>query len=47
MRPGRGYTVGWDGDRARIVRDAATLAPEDAIRATLERGEIRARVTDR
>ncbi len=28
---GRGYAVCWDGDRTRIVRDASTLAPGDAI----------------
>jgi len=44
---GRGYAVCWDGDRTRIVRDAGTLAPGDAIRVTLERGELSARVTDR
>ena len=42
---GRGYAVCWDGDRTRIVRDASTLAPGDAIRVTLERGELRARVS--
>ena len=44
---GRGYAVCWDGDRTRIVRDASTLAPGEAIRVTLERGELRARVSDR
>jgi exodeoxyribonuclease VII large subunit len=42
----RGYAVCWDGDRLRIVRDAATVSSGDPIRVTLERGEIRARVTD-
>jgi exodeoxyribonuclease VII large subunit len=42
---GRGYAVCWDGDRTRIVRDASSLAPGDAIRVTLERGELRARVS--
>jgi exodeoxyribonuclease VII large subunit len=41
----RGYAVCWDDARARIVRDEATLADGDAIRVTLERGELRARVT--
>jgi exodeoxyribonuclease VII large subunit len=41
---GRGYAVCWSGDRTRIVRDAATLAPGDPIRVTLHAGEIRARV---
>jgi len=43
---GRGYAVCWDGDRTRILRDASTLAPGDAIRVTLERGELRAHVSD-
>jgi exodeoxyribonuclease VII large subunit len=43
---GRGYAVCWDGDRTRIVRDAATLEAGEAIRVTLGRGELRARVTD-
>ncbi|HTM33948.1 MAG TPA: exodeoxyribonuclease VII large subunit [Vicinamibacterales bacterium] len=43
---GRGYAVCWDGERTRIVRDAESVAPGDPIRVTLERGEIRARVTD-
>jgi exodeoxyribonuclease VII large subunit len=43
---GRGYAVCWDGERTRIVRDPGTLRPGDAIRVTLERGELRARVTD-
>lgn len=41
---GRGYAVCWNEDRTRIVRDATTLAPGDAIRITLERGEVAARV---
>lgn len=41
---GRGYAVCWNGDRTQIVRDAAALAPGDAIRITLERGEVAARV---
>ena len=44
---GRGYAVCWDGDRTRIVRDASSLAPGDAIRVTLDRGELRARVSER
>jgi exodeoxyribonuclease VII large subunit len=43
---GRGYAVCWDGDRTKIVRDAAALSPGDPIRVTLERGEVRARVTE-
>jgi exodeoxyribonuclease VII large subunit len=44
---GRGYAVCWDGDRARILRDASEVAPGEAIRVTLERGELRARVSER
>lgn len=43
---GRGYAVCWDGDRKSVVRDAGSVSPGDPIRVTLERGEIRARVTD-
>jgi exodeoxyribonuclease VII large subunit len=42
---GRGYAVCWDGARARIIRDPASVAPGDAIRVTLERGELSATVT--
>ncbi len=41
---GRGYAVCWDDTRTHIVRDAATVSPGEAIRVTLERGEIEARV---
>jgi exodeoxyribonuclease VII large subunit len=44
---GRGYAVCWDAERKRILRDATALAPGDAIQVTLERGELRARVTER
>jgi exonuclease VII large subunit len=43
---GRGYAVCWNADRSRILRDPSQLAAGDAIRVTLERGELRARVTD-
>jgi exodeoxyribonuclease VII large subunit len=43
---GRGYAVCWSEDRSVIVRDASSLAAGDAIRVTLERGEIKARVTE-
>jgi exodeoxyribonuclease VII large subunit len=42
---GRGYAVCWDAERTRIVRDPRTMAEGDVIRVTLERGELRARVT--
>ncbi len=41
----RGYAVCWDADNDRIVRDAAAVAPGQAIRVTLERGELHARVS--
>jgi exodeoxyribonuclease VII large subunit len=43
---GRGYAVCWTADRTRILRDAATVAPGETIRVTLERGELTARVGD-
>jgi exodeoxyribonuclease VII large subunit len=42
---GRGYAVCWDGERTHIVRDASTVADGESIRVTLERGELRAKVT--
>ncbi|MCC7126315.1 MAG: exodeoxyribonuclease VII large subunit [Acidobacteria bacterium] len=42
---GRGYAVCWDADNNRIVRDASAVAPGQAIRVTLERGELHARVS--
>jgi exodeoxyribonuclease VII large subunit len=44
---GRGYAVCWDGERQAILRDAAAVADGAAIRVTLARGELRARVTAR
>jgi exodeoxyribonuclease VII large subunit len=44
---GRGYAVCWDGDRRRIVREAATVNDGDAVRVTLHRGELRCVVTGR
>jgi exodeoxyribonuclease VII large subunit len=41
---GRGYSVTWNADRTRIIRDASTLQPGDAISVTLERGSIGATV---
>lgn len=42
----RGYAVCWDSDRRKVLRDATTVRAGEAIRVTLERGEIRARVTE-
>lgn len=42
---GRGYAVCWSGGRRVIVRDAATLSAGDAVRVTLDRGELDATVT--
>ena len=42
---GRGYSVTWDASRTRIIREAATLTPGDAVSVTLERGAFDARVT--
>ena len=44
---GRGYSVCWDSARTRIIRDASTLRPGDAIRVTLAKGEVAALVEDR
>ena len=41
---GRGYSVTWNADRTRIIRDASTVEPGDTINVTLERGAISARV---
>jgi exodeoxyribonuclease VII large subunit len=41
---GRGYAVCWNADRTRIVRDAASVAPGDEVRVTLNRGELRCEV---
>jgi exodeoxyribonuclease VII large subunit len=43
----RGYAVCWNADRTRIVRDAATIAPGERVRVTLERGELRCDVRER
>jgi exodeoxyribonuclease VII large subunit len=44
---GRGYAVCWDGDRRRILREAAAVNDGDAVRVTLHRGELRCVVTGR
>jgi exodeoxyribonuclease VII large subunit len=42
---GRGYAVCWNADGTAIVRDATSLRPGEAVRVTLERGELDCRVT--
>ena len=42
---GRGYAVCWNADRTRVVRDAAAVAAGEAVRVTLDRGELECRVT--
>jgi len=41
---GRGYSVCWDATRTKIIRDASTIKPGEAIRVTLEKGELGATV---
>ena len=41
---GRGYSVTWNADRTRIIRDASTVKPGDVISVTLERGAVSAKV---
>jgi len=44
---GRGYAVCWNADRSRILRDADAVADGEAVRVTLQKGEITATVTKR
>jgi exodeoxyribonuclease VII large subunit len=44
---GRGYAMCWNHDRTRIIRDASTVAPGDAVRVALERGELECEVKQR
>ncbi|MCC7417351.1 MAG: exodeoxyribonuclease VII large subunit [Acidobacteria bacterium] len=37
---GRGYAVAWNADRTRVLRDAAGVAPGDALTVTLAKGEL-------
>ena len=37
----RGYALCWDEQHARLVRDAASVAPGDRVRVTVSRGEIK------
>jgi exodeoxyribonuclease VII large subunit len=41
---GRGYSVTWNADRTRIIRDASTLNAGDRVNVTLERGSFDATV---
>lgn len=40
----RGYAVCWDAQRAQAIRDAGSVAPGDAVRVTLHKGELECRV---
>jgi exodeoxyribonuclease VII large subunit len=40
----RGYAVCWNAGRTAIVREAATVEPDDEVRVTLHRGELACRV---
>jgi exodeoxyribonuclease VII large subunit len=42
---GRGYAVCWDAQRMHVISDASAVQPGDAVRVTLERGELECRVT--
>jgi len=42
---GRGYAVCWNEDRTRVIRDASSVQRGDAVRVTLDRGELQCRVT--
>ena len=42
---GRGYAVCWNADRTRVIRDASAVQRGDAVRVTLERGELECEVT--
>jgi exodeoxyribonuclease VII large subunit len=44
---GRGYAVCWDAERQRILREASAVADGDAVRVTLQHGELRCVVTGR
>jgi exodeoxyribonuclease VII large subunit len=44
---GRGYAVCWTADRARIVRDAASVLVGDSVRVTLARGELSCEIRDK
>jgi exodeoxyribonuclease VII large subunit len=44
---GRGYALCWRADARTLVRDAADVAPGDAVRITLRRGALACTVDDR
>jgi exodeoxyribonuclease VII large subunit len=37
---GRGYAVAWNADKTRVLRDAESVAPGDAVTITLAKGEL-------
>jgi exodeoxyribonuclease VII large subunit len=41
---GRGYSVTWDAERTRIIRDASSVKVGDRISVTLERGSVDATI---
>lgn len=43
---GRGFAVCWNADRSAVIRTAADVAPGDAVRVTLHRGELVCEVTE-
>ncbi len=44
---GRGYSVCWNADRTRIVRDASTTAPGEQVRVTLAKGELACEILEK
>jgi exodeoxyribonuclease VII large subunit len=44
---GRGYAVAWDATRTRILRDTSNVDVGDAIRVTLDHGELGCRVEEK
>jgi exodeoxyribonuclease VII large subunit len=41
---GRGYAVAWNGDKTRVLRDAAAVTRGETVRVTLARGELECEV---
>lgn len=41
----RGYAVCWNGDRSRLIRDAASVAPGESVQVRLARGMLDCTVT--
>jgi len=44
---GRGYSVAWNADKTRVLRDASGVSVGDTVRVTLSRGELGCEVTGR